>query len=840
MIAYGLLVTVVGWVSLWCVGETAARLLFGRRAALVTAATRAPLGLAAALCLLEGAGYFLPIRVAVWFVVAAAVLGAALLFRAPRRVLGRDAALAAVSLGALLFGLVPVIAAGRFTAAALTNNDGTYYITTAEWLQRVAWRAEYPTWEAVPEPQCMTETVLHLWYWRTGTPNLMAAVSALSGLGSPASLAVVTALLFGCVPCAAIGVARGLGAARSGPRELAVGSVAASSAATAFLGFQHMTGHLGVASLFPAACGAAIAVARRGGWRRAVHVAAFFAASVALFADGAAALLVIAGVALVAGRRRLGRAITWTAAAALATAAVAPFTLARAARAAWNTVRYRVPSQRIIFPQRGWLPRSFLDDLSTLTGVDPWPPWPAPSLPSPQTLVEWCGALSGIVLLAAGALELRRRRDELSAIAVLAGSLFVGVVFARVHYLQGKVLLTGAVLAAPLCGVGVARFFPRRYGFLAWGPFAVAHLVALAQLVRPSAFKVVDTAAEDALVPELAKLPRGSLLALDGLGAPADVVLDEHRAERAARLAGLLPMQPGLDGGFYTPVCRDVKRPAVLPDRAYALQRTTSETLTRGATLAQWAQFRIVKADLSGDGFIAAWAPTHGWLGAEHDRDGRVCRWAEWTSQGTLRAVAGAPCARLDGETRVVDGSAALAIRIDDATAFEGNTFADWTSFQTVAFSLLEPLTVSFTVTRASAVPPDAAHALAVSKLTLVPVEQCGIIRREGRRLESASLPVELTEPVELRVAPPLGAACYDVALHVDADGPASLRLTIDGSPPSWHYVERGGTTLGAGVFRSATEQLIGVLKGGSPPGAVRITGFQATPRSCRPDASSR
>src|SRR5450432_1543550 len=124
MIAYGLFVTVAAWCLLWCVGEAAARLLFGRRAALVTSATRPPLGLSATLCLLELAGYFLPIRSAVWLLGPPAIFGAVTLVRAPRRrLLVRDCALAVASFVALFVGLLPVAAAGRFTAAALTNND---------------------------------------------------------------------------------------------------------------------------------------------------------------------------------------------------------------------------------------------------------------------------------------------------------------------------------------------------------------------------------------------------------------------------------------------------------------------------------------------------------------------------------------------------------------------------------------------------------------------------------------------------------------------------------------------------------------------------------------------
>jgi len=834
MIVYGSIVTVVAWLAVWCIGESTARLLFGRRARLVTAATRLPLGLSLLLCLLEAAGYFLSIRVAVLLALPLVFHGAVTVVTAARRgSLRADRALALASFAGLSVGLVPVAAAGRFTAAALTNNDGTYYITAADWLGRVPWRAQYSTWEAVPTSLCMLERVLHLWQWRTGTPNLMAAVSALSGLGSTATLAVVTALLFACVPCAAIGVARGLGLSRGGLQELGVGLLTTFSAASAFLGFQHMTGHLGVESLFPASCAAALGCARHGGWRRAFHAAMLSGASVALFADGAAVLVVIGGAALVGGHAHLTRAMKWTLAMALATVAVAPFTVARAAGAAWNTFRYRVPSSRVVFPQRGWLPRGVLDELATLTGVDPWPPWPAATPPGAQTIVEWLGALCGGVLLVLGASRLRRHRGELLAGVFLGAVVLLGAVLAHVHYLQGKVLLTGAAFVMPLCGVGASKLVGK-WRFIVV-PFVVAELGSVAQLSRPSAFKVVDGPEHDALLRELSRVPPGSLLSLDGLGAPADTVLDEHRAQRAALLDGLLPMQPGLDGGFYVPLCIDLQRPSTLPERAYALQRTTSEVLTRGTTLSAWGTFRLVETDLRPmDGFIAAWAPTHGWIRAEHDPDGRVFRWGEWTSSGTLHAISSSPCARLRGEMRVVRGSGVVEVNIDGAPAYEGTASPEWSSFETAPFSLLDAVRMSFSVARVTVAAPDAAHALAVSQLSLTPLARCGTIRRADDRVGSTELPIPVDGTTEFIVEPPLATRCYQVAVHVEVDAPTSVRLSTDGGAPSWRYVTETESVLELDALAAPGEHRIGIAQGGAAH-SVRLTGVDAIPRACAP-----
>src|SRR5260221_3419342 len=291
MIVTGLLTTLAAWGVLWAIGEAPAHLLFGRRSRTVASGARLRLGLAMATCLLEAAGYALPIRLAAWLLLIPAAYGAREIALAWRLGGLRERGVASASLSALAIGLVPVGVAGRFTAAALTNNDGTYYITAADRLQRLPWMITY---QPIPTDQCLAERVLHTWNWRTGTPNLMAAVSTFSGLPSQASLAVVTAILLACVPPAVIGVARGMGMARGGAREVVVALIAACSAAPAFLGFQHMTGHLAVCSLFPLCVAAALAAVRLGGLRRHAHAGLLFGSAVALFADGAPTLVVIA------------------------------------------------------------------------------------------------------------------------------------------------------------------------------------------------------------------------------------------------------------------------------------------------------------------------------------------------------------------------------------------------------------------------------------------------------------------------------------------------------------------------------------------------------------------
>src|SRR5690349_13083075 len=211
MMGLGILVTLFAWASLFAVGEAAARFLFGPRYGLVATSTRLPLGVATSVCVLETAGYFAPIRVVAWLLLGPAFYGFFLVAVRFRRTLGRELAVVASSLAALGRGLVPVAIARRFTAAALTNNDSAYYVSAADRLLTTSWRTTYENRDGdIPIDQCLIERVLHWWHWRTGTPNLMAAVSTFSGLSSPPSLAVVTALLFACVPAVAIAIARGL------------------------------------------------------------------------------------------------------------------------------------------------------------------------------------------------------------------------------------------------------------------------------------------------------------------------------------------------------------------------------------------------------------------------------------------------------------------------------------------------------------------------------------------------------------------------------------------------------------------------------------------------------
>jgi hypothetical protein len=128
----------------------------------------------------------------------------------------------------------------------------------------------------------------------------------------------------------------------------------------------------------------------------------------------------------------------------------------------------------------------------------------------------------------------------------------------------------------------------------------------------------------------------------------------------------------------------------------------------------------------SDHGFVAAWAPTHGWLRVEREPDGRVFRWAESEALGTLHAILMAPCARLRGEVRVVRGSGLASIRVSEERVYTGGVSPEWSSFETLPFSTEGEVVLHFVVMQAEGQAPDAARALAVSRLELEPVSRCG------------------------------------------------------------------------------------------------------------------
>jgi hypothetical protein len=332
-------------------------------------------------------------------------------------------------------------------------------------------------------------------------------------------------------------------------------------------------------------------------------------------------------------------------------------------------------------------------------------------------------------------------------------------------------------------------------------------------------------------------LPRGSLIVLDGLGAPADAVLDAHRAHRAALLDGLIPVQPGLDGGFYRPRCADPARPAVLPARAYALQRRSAETLTRGVELFGWGDFRVVEADLSRpDGFVAAWAPTHGWLTAERERDGRVFRWAERESRGALRTFQAAPCLRLNGELRTSQGTALASIHRDQALLFSGHVGPEWTPFVSRPIDAAAPIELAFRSEQQTGQPIDESHALALRALAVQPDWQCLTLIGIGGPSDRPALPAELTSELEWEAVPAVGVPCGELEVVVAAEPGATLGLVLDGGPLIWQHSSTPTVRITTAAMRTEKPLRLRLLRRarpGAPP--WRVVEVAVRPRSTCP-----
>jgi hypothetical protein len=786
------------------------------------------LGIAATLAILELAGTFLPIRVAVWFLAPFALLGSWVLASSAKSFRWhavREACLPV--LAAFGVGLVPLFAAGRATAAALTNDDATYYITAADRLLEAPWIEL----ESLPEG-CVRDRVLHVWNWRTGISNLMAAIESVAHRGIPASIGFLTPALFVCLPGTAALLALALGAPNRASVRLGVGLVSALSAASTFLGYQHLTGQLAAFIFFPLS---AIAVARamsRGGVRSILVATLFLGSAVAIFADGGAVLLVTLLGVSIAPRKRHRRALGRLIAVIGATVLGFPATIARALMAAYGTVANRMPSPRPIFPQRGWLERSLFSDAATALGLDPWPPWPLPSPINPAAVLEIAAVLAGLFLLFSAARRSRRRRSAaLVAVLLLAA---VGVAeTSQKPYLIGKSLLMLAAFVVPIAALGlsIARGMERAAALV----YAVGVVAALLQLARADRFLVVDTPDHDRLVPELAALPKGSLLVLDGFGAPTDRVHDEHRAYRAALLAHLQPIQPGLDGGFYRPLrCADPPPFFDVPLRAFALQRRGSETLSFGRDRAAFGPFTVREIDFGlRDAILGAWAPTTGWLAAETEPNGNVFRWGGATLEAELFFLQSEPCARLRAEVRSLERTGQLEIDIKGERIHTGAIGPTWTELVTSPLVAGIKNTVAFHAIGFEGV-RDPARVLAFRNPQVLPTSECTrTLRRLGRLDPEPALPEDLVSSRAYEVVPAAGMSCAIISARVETEGEGRLGLRA-GREERWSTIAPPGGEAVTGVVDVQRVREIDVLAETGPSAPVfRVTALRARPAPC-------
>ncbi|HEY3821322.1 MAG TPA: hypothetical protein VGL81_29350 [Polyangiaceae bacterium] len=792
------------------------------------------LGIAVLLAVLDVVELWLPLRTGAWVVPALALLAAAyLLYRRalPRPSIGE---VAVVVLG-IAVGALPTAIVGRATAVALTNDDATYYLAVAERLVSHPWLEHVDDGGAT---HCLTESVVHGWLWRTGAANLAGVVVALARVDGTVAIAVVTATLTGLVAQAAtaIGVAVGVPRRPWWPRAVAAAAVVLS-AAPIFLGWQHLLGQLFAFALFPVALAALARVSLRGGVRRVVPAALLIGGAMNVFADAAPMMFLgVVALLVLGGARGVARRVAWTASAGVLAAAAFPMTFWRAAWAAFGTVAVRTPAESAgLFPQRGWLDRLPVDDLATLLGVDPWPPWPAPWPPTATSVVEYAAVAAALAILAAVIFRERRRPGLLGAVGCLVVVVGVVMIFVSNRYVRAKCLLLEASLVIPMAALTPFVGRRRRWIVLSFGVWVVGDLVAAAQLARPSGFHVVDEPDHDRLSGALARLPPGSLLVLDGFGAPADVVHDEHRAMRAAHRNGIVPIQPGLDGGFFKPVCQDPALGAV-PDVGWALQRAGAETISGGEIVERFGRFTLRKIDLTDDdGVVGAWAPTHGWMRAETDADGTVFRWGERVAAGTLRVVTRASCGRLTGDVRSVDAVGSYSLTVGGALTTSGNLTPIWAPFRTGTFLATDAVQVEL---HAFVTARDEAHAIALRRLAFTPARSClSTVARHGEAARDDLFPDAMHAMTTYDVGPATGVRCGVVTVTLDAPGPGGV-IVATGNDRTFTAV--GSRRVEASSlpvdFRRTTALSVLRAAGSDTDEEWRVLGMRVRPEPCHDD----
>ncbi|HVU05835.1 MAG TPA: hypothetical protein VHE30_29000 [Polyangiaceae bacterium] len=828
MIAVGAAIAFAVLAVSWALGEGFCRLLHGERHASVAPELRPLTGVAVLTLLLELWGYPLPIRVAAFIPLALSIPGFLLLSRRDSTLRRRGSILLPTLVG-LLLGLAPLVVVGRFTAAAMTNNDATFYLAAADRLADAPWAADL----AARPDSCLRERLLRGWYWRTGTSNLVAFVSVLARVSGPRAVAVVTALLLALAPAPALSLARALGKPSSRARVAGAGILAGASAAAVFLAYQHLLGQLAAYALFPVAVFAVKSAVARGGARRLVGTAVLLGASVAHFADAAPVLLALSLVAAVFARRPLRVVARRLAALGGLSLAVAPLTLARAAVAAYRTLTVRTMSSEPMFPQRGWIARIAPDHLVTAFGVDPWPPWPTPWPPTLPAVVAVAGVVAAIFLAVSGVTSARRLGILPVFFAVVLG-LVAAALLVHTPYVAGKAMLLGAAFLMPVVAAGTLR--ASGAALVAPVVLVVAEACALAQFLVPSRWTVVDTEADDALVPALARLGAGSWVALDGFGAPADAVLDAHRAFRAAQFAGLTPISAGLDGGFYRPRCADPPRPAVLPEHAYALQRVTSETLSRGAELERFGPFRVLRADLrDGWDFVATFAPRRGFLRVESEPGVGPFRWSEARSSSVLRVVSRSACARLEGELRTAGPEGLATLSSGEGTLFGGFVTPRWSSFTTVPLDVEDERVLDLRFERTGGgLPPDDAHALAVRRLSLVPDPSCVQILGALPGAAHVALPVRFETELRLHFAPAVGVRCGRLRIGLASAGGAELGVSVDGGAMDFRAPVPGdGASIRTDPIVFSRSPGLDLLRRGGGSPTVAVDSLVVEPAPC-------
>jgi hypothetical protein len=127
----------------------------------------------------------------------------------------------------------------------------------------------------------------------------------------------------------------------------------------------------------------------------------------------------------------------------------------------------------------------------------------------------------------------------------------------------------------------------------------------------------------------------------------------------------------------------------------------------------------------------------------------------------------------------------------------------------------------------------DEAHALAVRNLSVTAAAQCGVVTVGAVPDGLPPLPIELSAPVELRVAPPHGALCGDTALNVSGQPGETVRIAVDGAPPTAHYLASPEEIFTAPFRAGAVTHSVRVELLGAPERGARLTDVRVTAHPC-------
>ncbi|MEI8254809.1 MAG: hypothetical protein WCJ30_03970 [Deltaproteobacteria bacterium] len=837
-VAVGLAVCALAIGAMWLAGLCVSHLL-GVRDEDLPPGAHALLGLAATLLAVDCFTVFWPVRLTAYVAAPLVAFGSVVAYRRARASFASAGVIATVRphlpafvalTVAFVLGAWPLFVAHRVAVATLTNDDATFYIDATDHILRVSWLTD------LPEPDgCLSNMILHVWHWRMGVPLIMALLSVVTGLDPTQTMALTPPILHALVPVGAWWLLDAMGVARTPRITLTTGLLSALSASALFVGYQDMTSHQGSLAVFSAAIAAMALAAREGGARRVLLAALPLALGVLLFADGASVLLLLTIATAISCRATFARSLGRIVAVWLSAGALAIPSFVRAALALYGTLAYRVTGAERIFPNRGWLRRSLLDDLGTTVGIDPWPPWPAPWPLDLLGCATLAGLLGAVTLAALAGNTLRRSSLARALIPTVVLALVASRLWGAGGYILVKATVSASAFVLPCLALGASA--PRwRVAAAPAALYTVGLASALGFMAAPAQFTARDSGEVSHFVAVLRGLPAGSVVVLDGFGAPADLLHDTQRAYRAALRAGHIPVRLGLDGGFYThcPVTPRIAEARPL----FALERRTGEVLSSGTEIERFGSYRLVRAARDrADQFVAAWAPMVGWLRVERERDGTVFRWGEREARGLLRVEGGASCIRLRGEVRTIDTAGSLDVNVFDRVVATVALRPRWTPFETqiVTTPSTEQATVFTAHVPASAGPAD--HIFALRYLAVAPAPSCGVFSTTTDARTPVTFPITLDAPVTLGFETPANFHCARVVATVShGAGRLGLRATREAAM-TWTTVHAGTSVARSEVTPLDRERVVHIAReadGGAPP--WRIDNLALEPMRCLSD----